>query len=111
LLLTLTPDDLSRKTYKAILADQGIKDDEDPEIKIGGTGFRIKVMEDGYDESYQIQAKEGDIALWDMITYGYGEVMEWENVEALKLALDAWAKPICEKLKCSYRIYITANYW
>lgn len=111
LLLTLTPEDLPMKTYRAILADGGKKEDDDVEFKIGGSDFRIRVMGDGYDENFQVSAKEGDIIVFDMITYGYGEVIEWEKVEALKAALVEWAKPICEKFKCSYKIFITANYW
>lgn len=109
LLLTLTPDDLARKTYRNILADTNTEDDYD--IKIEGNNYHYRIMEDSYDKSYQIAAKEGDIILFNYITYGYGEVIEWDEVEKQKKELEAWAKMICEKHNCSYKIFITANYW
>lgn len=81
LLLTLTPDDLSRKTWKNILQEskvwryqeEGVIDFEG-QIKIYGNDYSHKVMESNYNESMQISASEGDIVVYDMVTYGYGEV-------------------------------------
>jgi hypothetical protein len=109
LLLTITPEDLARKTYRAILDDAKVEDDGD--IKIDGVDYHHRVMEEEYDESYQISAKEGDIALFDLVTYGYGETIEWAKLEAQKNNLEAWAKGVCEKHHCTYKIFITANYW
>lgn len=108
--LVLTPDNLARKTYRAILDGEGISDDDD-EIKINGTGYRHKVMEDDYDDDNQISAKEGDIVIFDLVTYGYGEKIEWQDLEARKTDLEAWATTICDKHQCSQTIFITANYW
>ena len=77
LLLTLTPDDLARKTLRNILEEakvykwneEGVIDFEG-EIKLGDNRYHHKVMESDYDEDMQISAKEGDIIIYDMVTYG-----------------------------------------
>lgn len=110
LLLALTPDGLSRKTHAAIMKEVGIEDDDD-NIEIAGTDYNHRVMEEGYDEDFQISAKEGNIVLWDLVTYGYGEVIEWSALEKQKTALEEWAQGVCGRHACSYKIFITANYW
>lgn len=107
LLLILKPDDLARKTYRAILQEADREDD----LIIGGERYNIDVMESDYAEDYQIAAKEGDIIVFDMVTYGYGEVIEWDKLAAQKAALEEWAKGICERHKCSASFFVTANYW
>ncbi len=109
LLLTLTPDDLARKTYRAILSETG--SDEDDDIKIGDDTYHHRVMEEDYYESSQISAKEGDIVLWDLVTYGYGETITWAKLEAQKNALEEWARGICERHHCKAEIFVGANYW
>lgn len=109
LLLTLTPEDLSRKTWRNILQKENITTDDD--IKIGEHEYRHKIMESDYEKGYQISAQEGDIIVFDMITYGYGELIKWQDLEKQKQELEKWAKDICDKFQCSYQIFITANYW
>jgi hypothetical protein len=109
LILALTPNDLARKTYRAILAEAGIEDDE--QIKVGNDDYFIQVMEEDYDESNQLSAKEGNIVLYDLVTYGYGEKITWEKLTEQKQALEKWAKGVCARHKCSYQIFIGANYW
>ena len=109
LLLTLTPEDLARKTYRAILDEARV--DADDDIKIEGTDYHHSVMEEAYDKGYQVSAKEGDIVLFDLVTYGYGETIEWSKLEAQKNSLESWARLACEKHHCTYKIFITANYW
>lgn len=111
LLLTLTPDGLARKTYRNILAEAGVADPEMENIKIGGAKYHHKVMEEEYDEGWQISAKEGDIIVFDLVTYGYGEQIAWNGLEAQKTDLEAWAKEVCERHHCGYAISVTANYW
>ncbi len=114
LYLALTPDGLTRKTLRDILADSGkdIKEDgEIPYIKIGNEDYHVNIMEESYNESDQISAKEGDIVLHDLVTYGYGEKIEWCKLEEQKTALEEWAKVISKKFNCSYKIYVSANYW
>lgn len=110
LLLVLTPDDLARKTYRAILDEAGLKHN-DEDIKIAGDDYHHRVMEEDYYEDSQITAKEGDIVLWDLVTYGYGATITWAKLEAQKNTLEAWAKNICERHKCSFEIFVSANYW
>lgn len=110
LLLTLTPDDLARKTYRAIMAEFGVED-EDHDFKIGDVNYHHQVMEEDYDDGHQITAKPGDIVLWDLVTYGYGQRIAWAKLEAQKDALEEWAKGVCERHKCSYEIFVGANYW
>lgn len=110
LLLALTPHGLSRKTMAAIRAEAGIAD-EDDDLKIDGISYHHAVMEDDYDEGMQIAAKEGDLVFYDLVTYGYGDVIAWDMLAARKAALEAWAIGICERHACAYAIYVTANYW
>jgi hypothetical protein len=110
LLLLLTPEDTSRKTMRAILAEAGVED-EDRDIKIGDKTYHHKVFEEDYDDDWQIAAKEGDLAFFDLVTYGYGEAVTWESLNAQKLVLEEWAKDICARHRCSYEIRVTANYW
>ena len=113
LLLELKPDDLSRKTYRAILEDAGVKDDGDDSqgIKIGPHEYLHRVMEDDYYEPSQVAATPGSIVLWDLVTYGYGERIGWGDLETRKMDLERWAQDVCKKHKCSYGIFISANYW
>lgn len=109
LLLTLKPDELSRKTLRAIRDEAGI--DDDGSLKIGDHDYHVSVMETDYDDGYQISSDEGDIIIFDMITYGYGEKVEWSKLVSQKDALEVWASAACERHKCSAKIFITANYW
>lgn len=113
LLLVLTPDGLSRKTRRDILAENSadIADDLDCDIKIGSFSYLHEVMEDDYCEGYQISADEGDIIIFDFVTYGYGEKIAWDELELQKEELEKWAVGICEQHNCSHEIFITANYW
>lgn len=112
LMAHLTPDDLARATYRAIRNEAGIPEDEVcPEISISGTDYYVKVMEEDYDEDNQISAKEGDIVLYHLVTYGFGEAIEWEKLAKLKDDLQAWCRAACEKHHCTFKILIGANYW
>lgn len=109
LALALKPDDGTRKTHRAIMEEAGVALDD--QIKIEGADYHVTVMESDYDDGYQISADEGDIVLFDMVTYGYGETIEWSKLEQQKASLDAWAKGVCERHKCSAKVFMTANYW
>lgn len=112
LMAALTPDGLARKTYREILAENGVPEDEDcPEIEIGGDGYSISVMESDYDEGNQISAKEGDIVLHDLVTYGYGEAITLKKLNEQASKLEQWCKSTCENHHCSYEIKFSANYW
>ena len=110
LLLCLKPDGLSRKTHRAILDECGAKEGDD-NIKIDGEDYSVLVMESDYYEDAQITADEGDVIVYDLITYGYGERISWADLEKRKASLDAWAAGICERHKCTPSVYVTANYW
>ena len=110
LILALTPDGLARKTYRAILEDARI--DSDGSFKIGGKYYHQHgVMEDDYDEVNQLGLPEGTIYVLSLVTYGYGETIKWADLEAQKVALEEWAKAVCEKHNCSAEILVSANYW
>lgn len=113
LLCTLTPDDLARKTYRAILAANGVADEGDDtnDINIGTEKYHHRVMETDYEDGYQIRANEGDIIVFDLVTYGYGEQIAWNKLEDQKAELEKWAIDICDRFKCAFKIAITANYW
>jgi hypothetical protein len=110
LMAKLTPDNTSRKTMRDILAAHGITDSDD-DIKIADSGYHHVVMESDYEDGYQIGAKEGDLVFFDLVTYGYGETIVWEKLQSQKDQLEAWAKDIGARFKCSYEIHVTANYW
>ena len=109
LILQLTPDEGSRKTHRAILVELGISADDS--VEIGEDFYHQRVMEENYYEDSQISAPEGSIVLWNCVTYGYGETISWEKLEAQKKRLEEWARGICERHKCSMQINVSANYW
>jgi len=113
LMAILTPDGLSRKTYRAILGEHVSKDaiEGETDVTIAGEKFHTHVFEDGYDEGWQIAGNEGDIAVLDLVTYGYGEKIAWDELVKRKAELEEWARQVCEKYTCSFRIYVSANYW
>jgi hypothetical protein len=106
----LTPDGLQRKTFREILKDNN-SDEDANEVKIGETIYNIVVMESYYNEDIQISAKEGDIVVYDLITYGYGEAISWDNLISVKEKLEAWMNDTCKKHNCTGEIRVSANYW
>jgi hypothetical protein len=110
LMAVLTPDGLSRKTMRDILADNGVPD-VDYDVRIGEVDYYHKIMEEDYDKVYQIAASEGDLIFFKFVTYGYGEFIDWEDLEKQKNELEKWAGEMCSKHNCSFKIRVTANYW
>ena len=111
LMAVLTPDNLARKTYRDILTES---DHDETDIRLGGENgneYHTLVMESEYDDDYQITANEGDIVVFDMVTYGYGDTITWDRLEEQKNQLEEWAKDICKRHHCSYQLVVTANYW
>lgn len=113
LMLTLQPQDLPRKTMRAILTDAGVDpDEESPQVSIGEEEYTVRLMEDSYDENFQISAPVGTIVLHGFLTYGYGDKLSWEKAAAQQAALRVWAQAVCEKHHCTvHEIAIAANYW
>jgi hypothetical protein len=113
LMVVLTPDNLSRKTYREILLanDDGNMSAEDNNIKIDNKTYNVFVAESEYNEIWQISVPEGSIVIMDMVTYGYGESITWNKLEQQKNVLENWAKKTCEEYKCTYSIEVSANYW
>lgn len=109
LVLALTPDGLSRKTMRDILSDLVV--DAFDDVTIGAHQYHHLIMESDYDEGFQVAANEGDLVFLDMVTYGYGETVAWDELEAQKNELAEWAEQICQVHHCSWRVYVTANYW
>ena len=46
------------------------------------TGIRIA------EENWQVSAPEGSIVLLDLVTYGYGEQISWDELSRRKVALE-----------------------
>lgn len=71
------------------------------------------VMDRTHDHDIQAATglPEGTIYVFSLVTYGYGETIKWGDLEAQKVALDEWAKAVCEKHNCSAEILVSANYW
>lgn len=110
LMAIFTPDDLPMKTHRAIMNECGLKDSDD-QIKIGDKSLSHFVMEDSYNEDNQISAPESSIVVFDLVTYGYGESLTWDDLATQKQALEDWARGICERHKCSVIFKVGANYW
>src|ERR1700704_6319371 len=104
---SLTPDDLSRKTFRGIVDKYCEGEYESPGFDIGKGNFHIHIMEeeDGYNRGYQIKGKEGDILIFDHITYGYGETILWDDLIKLKEEAEIVIKKICEEFNCSYEVF------
>lgn len=109
LLATLTPDDLARKTYRAILSEAGVE--ANGEVQIAGRNYHHLVLETDYDEGWQIGGEPGDILVFALVTYGYGEQIAWDELTACQQALAAWVSGVCERHSCTAKISVTANYW
>lgn len=110
LVLALKPNDLSSlsKILDVVIEH---KDDEENEMIIGDSHYNYDIMKDDYLEGYQISGSEGDLILHQHVTYGYGDIIEWDRLETIKKELQEWATGMCKEFNCSHRIYITANFW
>ena len=115
LMAVFTPDEGSRKTFRAICAEIGdaaeVEGDGQLCVEIGGERYRLWVMERDYEEGMQISAPEGSIVAVNMTTYGYGVTKAWDDLAAQKAALEEWATGICERHQCTVGFRVTANYW
>ena len=114
LLCRLTCDDLARKTYREIVdkfKQTPNYEEDNSDLIIGDKFYHAFVFESDYHENWQISGHEGEIAVFDHVTYGYGEEVAWDNLETQKRDLESWAKQVCEEFHCSYKISVTANYW
>lgn len=111
LMAHLSPGDLPRKTFLAILKDHKGNPDESF-IKIGGFRFYVIMMEESYDESWQISGVPGEIVLMNMVTYGYGERILWDALAERKNVLSEWIAENKDRYVIeSSEISIGANYW
>lgn len=109
LMASLKPDGLSRKTMRKILVEA--YSGQDGDVMISGIRYHSLIMESNYNEGYQISADEGDLVFFNMVTYGYGENVKWSDLEEQKQLLEEWSSNICNLHDCTYKIYVTANYW
>lgn len=82
---------------------------DDDEITIGQFNYNILVMEDSYDSSWQISGEEGDLIIFDLVTYGYGEEISWSDLQKRVDDIKLWAMQPSRNLEV--QISISANYW
>jgi hypothetical protein len=80
---------------------------DEQELCIGEFCYQTLVMETDYDEGVQISGEEGDLIIYDLVTYGYGEEISWEDLQSRVDSLEVWS--IQHNLE--YRISVSANYW
>lgn len=110
LMSVFTPDGLTRKTVREICPEA-----EDKEyshcLKIGGDDYSILIMEDNYNEDAQITAKEGDFVVYDLVTYGYGEHIGFDELSKKAKQLEEWSNEVSKKHNCKFVIKVGANYW
>lgn len=110
LMSVFTPDDLVRRTVRAICPNAE-QDEYSHCLEIGGDDYSISIMESDYEDSMQISAKEGDFVVHKFMTYGYGEKISLQDLNDKAKALEIWSEEICKKHSCTYKIFIGANYW
>lgn len=114
LMVALTPDDLPMKTYREIMASAPNPHEyplEDIQVTIGASNYTVKCFTEDYDEDIQISAQAGQIVVYDLVTYGWGEYVTWAHLEKQKSELASWAEDICGKHKCSMELRVSANHW
>jgi len=137
LLVLVDPDNGSRRTYRELFAEMKNMGIEcEPEYDgTGGGQFRlpngsdgkptdrcpggepteedyyVQVFEDDYDHCFQISGREGQLSIHDLVTYGYGDKVQWKELEAQKNRLTDLLDQLAPKLKFTYEVYIGANYW
>lgn len=130
LFCVLTPreGELSGFLFDAICGHMKVSADEDcvtptAQLRILGRSYKnlkgediprddfTMYMHDEYDTGMQIEAPENTIVVHEYVTYGYGEVISWGDLEKIKVKLEEWASDICGRFGCTYRINVTANYW
>lgn len=109
LMAVLTPDGLTRKTWKEILEDNVVKSDN--YVIIYGNEYNSMVMETDYHKGFQIAGDEGDIVFFDFVTYGFGDSVTWDELEKRKTELETWAKETSARHHCNFKILVSANYW
>jgi len=110
---TLTPNGLTRQTHRAIVNAYSYYPDQpqDKDLKIGGKRYHSEIMESDYNQAWQLSGAEGDILVFDLVTYGYGEEIAWDDLVQQRNELAAWSEEVCREHNCSYKISVTANYW
>ena len=112
LMVSFTPDNLSRKTMRNIIDKyNGEQEDDTWSVRILDKDYHGIVMEEDYEENFQISAMAGDLVFLRMVTYGFGERVEWNKLADEERILRAWAVEVCWGFNCSYKIFVTANYW
>lgn len=79
----------------------------DDQLSIGNYCYDTIVMEEEYNESWQISGKKGDLIIFDLVTYGYGEEITLKNLYSRINDLETWAL----QHSLTYKISISANYW
>lgn len=79
----------------------------DSEIAIGDFVYDTLIMESEYDEGMQISGQEGDLIIYDFVTYGYGEDVSWRELSLRVKQLTEWA----DSQSLEYEISVSANYW
>jgi hypothetical protein len=111
LIARLSPNDLPRKTYLAILADAGLSADGD-KLKIGEDEYHVLLMDGDYHDDFQVSAASGEIVLMDMVTYGYGDILAWDDLREQHNALAGWIEANQARYQIgTSQICVGANYW
>ena len=106
LMLQLSPNEPSIDVKH--LLDAECDSEGDCTIKLGGFDYSVATDD---ENDMQIRVPEGSAVLHDFLTYGYTDVVNWNEVPAIVDALKTWAEAFCDKHNCSYHIYIGANFW
>ena len=78
-------------------------------LTIGSHSYHTLVMESDYDEGWQISGEEGDLIIFGLVTYGYGEEISWEDLAKRVGDIQSWA--LQPQRNLTVKISVTANYW
>ena len=109
LMAVLTPDNTSRRTMRAILAENSA--DEDDYFEIGDQEYHSLVMEGDWDECWGIRAEEGDLVFFAFARVGQGNWIAWSELDAKRVELQRWAEAAAARHRCSWEIRVCAIDW
>ena len=94
------------------IADEDGEEGEYGELYLRNSSYKcINYSKDSYLEDYQIELEEGEVAIFDMVTYGYSDKTEWNKVEQQKKELEEWLVEYSNKIDFSFVMYLSANLW
>lgn len=113
LFVSLTPPDTLGDLFGDIVKESETVEDYDE----GDTVAEIKILEKDYtctsviDDYPFAWDNDGDVIVYDYIYEETGSTITWGHLEKQKNELEAWARSVCKRHHCTYRIFVSAHYF